>query len=258
MVNKYLELKVGRLFYTFSGQGKTIVFLHGWGQNFSTFSRLIPHLENNFSILGIDLFGFGMSDEPLFPLSLDDYVESVKLLFQELKIENPILIGHSFGGRIAIRYAARNPLSGLILISSAGIRKRSLKRFLKVRAYKIKRLILRIISKEKYNDLVKKSGSADFLNASVVMKRTMSKVIGQHLQKDLKKIKLKTFLLWGIYDQETPYKDAELMAKLLSDSELIPFYKSTHFCYLEEEQRFIKIMKKILLEDKYGKVFVRN
>lgn len=246
---KHLELDFGKMFYYLSGTGKTIVFLHGWGQSSDAFKKIIPHFENDYAVLRIDLPGFGMSSDPLYPLSLDDYVEGVRKLFAELKLDNPIIIAHSFGGRIGIRYASKYPLSALILVSSAGIRKRSLFRFLKIYFYKVKKLIFKIISKAKYQKLIKNSGSRDFRLASPVMKWTLSKVIAEDLRRDLKNVNAKTYLFWGIHDQETPYEDAILMKKLLLDAKLIPFYESGHFCYLNEERKFIKTLKNILLEE---------
>ncbi|MDD3999361.1 MAG: alpha/beta hydrolase, partial [Bacilli bacterium] len=244
----------GKMFYYLNGQGQAIIFLHGWGQNHQTFSKITTELEKDFLVVRLDFLGFGMSDEPGRPLSLDDYVEALGKLIKELNLDNPIIAGHSFGGRVAIRYTKNNPVDKLILISSAGIRKRDMKRFLKVRHYKLKKFFFKFFSQEKYQYLLKKSGSDDYQAASQVMKQTLSKVISEDLRKDLKMIKVKTFLLWGIYDQETPYTEAKIMEEILVDSKLIPFYKSGHFCYLEEEARFIKILKKILLEDDYGNI----
>lgn len=246
---KYLELDFGKMFYYLSGTGKTIVFLHGWGQNADAFAKIIPHFEKDYMVLRIDLPGFGMSCDPLYPLNLDDYVEAVRKLFTKLKLENPVFIGHSFGGRIGIRYASKYSVGGLILVSSAGIRSRSLIRWFKVYSYKFKKIIFRIFSKTKYQKLIQNSGSKDYRESTPVMKRTLSKVIAQDLKRDLKRVNAKTYLLWGIHDQETPYEDAILMKKLLPDAELIPFYESGHFCYMEEERRFIKTLKNILSEE---------
>lgn len=253
MIEKYLETDYGKIYYYLKGEGKPLVFLHGWGQSSETFSKIISIFEDNFLILGIDLPGFGKSDEPKYPLTLEDYVQAVCQIIGKAKITDPVIIGHSFGGRIAIRLANKMPLAALILVSSAGIRKFDIKRLFKIYAYKIKKNFYRIFDDEKYQQLIKTSGSRDYRNASPVMKRTLSKIISQDLRKDLKKITARTYLLWGIHDQETPFQDAILMETLLQDAVLIPFYESGHFCYLDEERKFIKTIQKILFEDNLWK-----
>ena len=70
----------------------------------------------------IDLPGFGESKEPDDIWDLSDYVENLHKLLKELDINNPSLIGHSFGGRIAIKYASKYKVNKLILFGSPCIR----------------------------------------------------------------------------------------------------------------------------------------
>ena len=84
---------------------QTVVLLHGWGQNIEMMKPIGDNLDND--VIIIDLPGFGESSEPTYPWSLDDYVESVRKIVLKEKIKNPIVMGHSFGGKIAILYASK-------------------------------------------------------------------------------------------------------------------------------------------------------
>ncbi|NLD26324.1 MAG: alpha/beta hydrolase [Acholeplasmataceae bacterium] len=251
-------MKFGKVAYYLSGRGKTLVFLHGWGQNFLSFNKITEELKNDYQILGIDLPGFGMSDEPEYPLGLNDYVDTVEKILEHLSLKEPIIIAHSFGGRVAIRYSITRPTKVLILVSSAGIKRRSISLGLKIFCYKVLKRIYRIIARKKYFHLINHSGSDDYVQATPIMKQTMSHIISVDLRKDLRKIKIPTHLLWGVYDEATPYRDALLMHKLISHSQLHPFYRSGHFCYLTEGRKFINTLKRILSEDLYGNIQKHN
>ena len=85
----------------------TIVLLHGWGQNIEMMKPIGDNLKNDFDIVIIDLPGHGISDEPDYVWSLYDFADAVHELLVELKINNPIMIGHSFGGKISLIYASK-------------------------------------------------------------------------------------------------------------------------------------------------------
>jgi pimeloyl-ACP methyl ester carboxylesterase len=99
-------------------EGKNVVLLHGWGQNTEMMDPIGKGLEKDFYITNIDLPGFGKSTEPTYGYTLYDYYEILDKLLTKLKIKNPILIGHSFGGRLAIIYAAKKKVEKLVLLSS--------------------------------------------------------------------------------------------------------------------------------------------
>ena len=89
--------------------GKDIVLLHGWGQNIEMMRPIGDSLCKDYHITIIDLPGFGESDDLKTVWSLYDYVSYLKQLFEELNIEKPILLGHSFGGKISLIYASKYP-----------------------------------------------------------------------------------------------------------------------------------------------------
>ena len=95
------------IYYKYSDIGKdfTIVLLHGWGQNISMMEPIGKFYYDYFNILEIDLPGFGKSDEPSYVWSVFDYAKAINILIKKLKIKEVIMIGHSFGGKIALAYA---------------------------------------------------------------------------------------------------------------------------------------------------------
>lgn len=238
-------------YYTKVGKGPPLILLHGWGQNKETFRQILEELKDSFTIYIPDLIGFGYSDEPDTSYNVNDYVKFLKAFIQDLNIIDPIILGHSFGGRIAIKYAYSNPnIKMLVLVSSAGIKKRSIKKTLKIIKYK---LIRKYYKMKKdilaYNRLKTNSGSSDYYNATNLMKGTLSKVIKEDLTKYLKKIKVKTLIIWGKNDLTTPYKDAIKMKHYLKNSQLITFNGCGHFPYIEKQTDFIKVLKLYLQGD---------
>ena len=174
--------------YEVHGTKTPIILLHGWGTNINTFNNLINYLKDDYTVYAIDLPGFGKSNEPKFPFKLDDYVRFLEIYIKELQIENPIILGHSFGGRIAIKYASKNQnISKLILVDSAGIKKRlTLKKKFQIIKYKFLKMYYRKTKNvTKYNQLIKVSGSPDYASATNVMKGTMIKVIKEDLKRYL-------------------------------------------------------------------------
>lgn len=179
---------------------KQTIFLHGWGLDKNSFLSLANNLPNLEKIL-IDLPGFGKTELPKKAWGSFDYAKYIKQNFLKKNKKN-ILIGHSFGGKIAIKIASNYPdlVDKIILIASAGLRK-------KINFKKIIRKILKI-------------NSQDYNNAGV-LKPILSRVVRENLTQDLKKIKCPVLLIWGQEDKETPIWIAKKMAKLIKNNKLI-------------------------------------
>lgn len=233
------------------GQGEEIIIIHGWGRSIKDFNSIAKVLSKKYKVYLIDLPGFGNSDEPEKPYELDDYINLIENFVQYQKITNPIIIGHSFGGRIGIRYAIKNKVQKMILISSAGIKRFSLKVKIKIIRYKIKKWFYRKFNKvSAYEKLVTTSGSADYIASSDIMKKTLSNVISINQTKELNKITCEVLLIWGKDDQATPYKDALLMQRKIKNVGLVTL-NTGHFCFLEDSYTFNKVIMSYLgIEEK--------
>lgn len=248
MTFKYQNLNI--YYEEYNGGKKEIIFLHGWGNSSKTFINQVNFLKNQYHLYLIDLPGFGKSNEQLKIYSLDDYVNLIKDFIKEKEINNPILIGHSFGGRVIIKYLKTNYVDKIILIASAGIKqKKTIKQKLKIINYKIKKKWYQLTKNYvEYNYLIKTNGSTDYQNASTILKSTMVKIINEDLTKQLKTITSKTLLIWGQNDTETKINDAYLFKKLIKNSTLTIFKNAGHFVHIDEYQNVNELIKKFIEE----------
>lgn len=234
------------IYYEKYGKGHTIVILHGWGRSIEDFVNISKILSEKYQVYLIDLPGFGKSNEPLKPYSLDDYVNCLIEFFKKEVIKDPIIIAHSFGGRIAIRYAIEHKVKKMILIASAGIKRFSWKNKIKIINYKVKKWYYKKFNKiALYEKLITTSGSDDYRLSSNIMKKTLSNVVNTNQRKEIKKISCEVLLIWGKNDCATPYKDALLMKRQIKNSGLVTF-NTGHFAFIEEEFAFKKVISSYL------------
>ena len=218
------------------GEGKCLVFLHGWGGEIASFQGLADRLFFRFRTILIDLYGFGKTPHPSHPLSLSDYADGVRRLLLDLGVEECVLIGHSFGGRVAMRIAAFDPrVTGLVLIDSAGVLPhRGVKYHCKVAAYKIaKKLRLKKLPQ----------GSEDYRRLSGAMKETFVNVVNESSEKDALAIAVPTLLVWGDQDKDTPFYMCRRLNKLISGSECVVMKGCGHFSYLERPDFVCRVIR---------------
>lgn len=243
--------------YEVTGSGKPVVLLHGWLANLETMRPLAKALESKFKVYNIDIIGFGKSELPDEPLNTDGFGDFLKSLLQELKIENPILIGHSNGGRTIINAVGRGIVEPkkIVLIDSAGIKpRRSIKYYIKVYTFKVCKNILKMLpNNEKTNKIrekvLNKFGSSDYKNSPEVLRKTMSIILNEDQKKYLPNIKVPTLLVWGKNDTATPIEDAKIMEKLIPDAGLVEYKNSGHFSYLENLNNCIIVLFEFLKDE---------
>ena len=227
--------------YEVMGNGNPVVLLHGWLTDLETMRPLANNLCNNFKVYLIDVVGFGRSDIPERPLNTDDFGNFLRDLLDALKIENPILIGHSNGGRMIINAVGRGIVSPkkVVLIDSAGIKpKRSMWYYTKVSVFKIGKKVLNMLPDtktiKKFKEKLRNSvGSADYKASNNVLKETMNIIFNEDQTDKLPNIKVPTLLIWGSLDDATPISDAKKMEQLIPDAGLVEYKYSSHFSYLE-------------------------
>ena len=218
-MDKFFTYNGIRLHYEDCGEGHPILLLHGWGCNATTFNAIRPFLEACFRVLTVDFAGFGQSDEPSEVWGVEEYTRSIEALAQAEGVENPILIGHSFGGRVSIVYASRNKVQKVMLVDAAGVKpKRSLTYYRKIYTFKlIKRLLPLFVGKARAEKIIEqrraKAGSSDYSQASPKMRAILSKVVNEDLCHLMPKIAAPTLLFWGENDTATPLADAKKMEK---------------------------------------------
>ena len=227
--------------------GKNIVLLHGWGQNIEMMDPIGKRLQKDFYITIIDLPGFGKSSEPTYGYTVYDYFEIVDELLRKLKIKNPIMIGHSFGGRISIIYAAKKDVEKLVLLASP------FKRSVKKNTFKIKLLkfLKKVpVVKELESYMKTKIGSRDYRNATPIMRLILVNTVNEDLTEYLKQIESPTLLIWGDLDTEAPLEDAKYAETIMKDAGLIIYQGATHYAYLERINEVINVLNVFLKEGK--------
>lgn len=242
-----------RVRFLTTGTGADVVLLHGWGCDHTIWSGVQKHLETaGFRTTSLDFPGFGESDEPPVPWNMEDYTLWFESFLATRGIVNPIVIGHSFGGRVALVYGSRSPVSKIVLVDAAGVKpRRSAKYYIKVWSFKaLKRLAPFVVGRKKAAEIVErrraKASSADYNAASPVMRGTLSRVVNEDLRRFMPHIAAPTLLVWGENDTATPLRDAKIMEKLIPDAGLVTFDGAGHYSFLEHPARFAAILDSFL------------
>lgn len=255
-MEKRAKLNGVEVAYSVEGEGLPVVLMHGWGCNSSTVVSIANALLPKVRVFNIDLPGFGKSEEPREVWGVYDYEEMLRQLIEHEAIERPTIIGHSYGGRVAIAYAAHHAdVNKLVLVDSAGIKPRhSLKWYIKVYTYKAaKHLLPLLLGKEKGEKALDKvrgrSGSSDYRNSSPMMRAIMSKSIAQDLRHLMPDIKASTLLIWGEADTATPLADAKQMERLIAGSGLVTFPGCGHYSFLDNPGQFRAVLRSFLNDE---------
>ncbi len=243
-----------KIAYKESGAGdNVIVILQGWGTNMAAYDSVAACVNAKYRVIQLDFPGFGDSDEPRDPWAVEDYARFMVKFMDALHIEKASLIGHSYGGRVIIRLAARTSLpfeiSNIVLIDSAGILpKKTWKQKLKIKTYKVMKKITALkpiyaICPELIDDWKSRQGSADYRNASPMMRQCMVKAVNEDLTPLLKDIRQDTLLIWGDRDTATPLSDGRLMEQLIPGAGLAVINGAGHFSFLDQPAVFRRIME---------------
>ena len=224
------------------GKGKDILLLHGWGQNIEMMKPLGDAFCDKFRITIIDFPGFGQSEEPKEPWTIDKYSLMLEEFVKLTDIKKPIVMGHSFGGRVAIRFSSRNPIEKLVLFGSPCIRIQE-ELSLKV---KILKGLKKLPGMNQIGEFMKQYiGSRDYKAASPIMRQTLVEVVNEDLSKYAREIEEPTLLIWGEQDTEAPVSEAQELEKIMMDAALI-ILPGTHYAYLENLPRVVAILNSFI------------
>lgn len=253
----YLTVKEITIYYEKYGNSKnTILILPGWGNTKETFRYIIDYFKDKYTIYIMDYPGLGKSPIPTKTLTIYDYTEIINEFTKSKNIINPIVIAHSFGGRIISVLLSKYDykIDKLILIDVAGIKpKKTIKQYIKEKIYKLKKHLIKLLPKEKqkkYKEkLFQKYASADYLLLPPTMHQTFKNIINEDLTKYFKNIITETLILWGEKDQDTPLKDGIKINKLIKESALITLKNATHYSYLQYPVLVNKIIYEFIKKD---------
>lgn len=235
-----------------SGSGKVALLLHGWGDDQSTFDDLRRALDKKYTVISLDLPGFGKSGFPEdADWGLTDYAKFLKsFLNNTTKKQIYAIAGHSSGGAIAVRGLGQNLLScqRLILLDSSGIQGYYKKRHRALRAVaRAGKYVAYPLPKTVKNKLKKTAYSTIGSGALVPQEkqRTFKKIIEDDIQPDAANIDVPTLLIYGAQDQATPPFYGQVLHNLMPASAL-KVLPGEHFIHHDQPEKVNQIIKDFL------------
>ncbi len=273
MVQKQIIIK-GLLvnYYVEGGGSAPIIFLHGWRSEGAVWLPLFNNLTTkpstpyflSYTFYALDLPGFGNSEMPKNPFALHDYAEMIRefitkihdsLLLRPLadsdgqakfRIQDVIIIGHSFGARIAIKLAAQNPqlIQKLVLIGSGGARP-----WWRRISICIAKLFKPFFAPRFMQPFRKKIytliGAEDYL-ATPALTQTFLNAINENLMPLCPSIQCPTLIIWGENDLEARLAYGQKMARAIPNAKLAVIKNAGHFCFLDQPEQCIGILQAFL------------
>ncbi|QDP40364.1 alpha/beta fold hydrolase [Radiobacillus deserti] len=260
----YIEIAGIKLYCEYALSEKPTVFLiHGFASSTYTFRRIIPLLREQFSIVAIDLPGFGKSEKSTsFIYSFQNYATLMMKCLETFNVTNAYIIAHSMGGQIALNMALMDPkkIKKLVLLCSSGYLKRS-QRFLIASSYLpfFEKIVYYYVRRKEVKDYLKDV----FYNQTLIdedmitefgrpllekgfyksLIRLMRHREGDLLPHQLQDIKIPTLLIWGEEDRVVPVQVGQRLVQDLPDAQLITYKKTGH---LITEERPEPIFENIL------------
>jgi pimeloyl-ACP methyl ester carboxylesterase len=224
---------------------QALVLLHGWGQSGELMMPIYDYFKDQYRVINVDFPGFGHSEALKQTWGVYDYAAWLHAFLSALNIENPIIVAHSFGARIAIVYSNQHAVQQLVLTGAAGIKdKQSLLVKGKIATYKVLKQLVKLPGLNRYEDQLKKHfGSSDYKETTGFKRSSFVKIVNEDLSGLLKNIKASTLLVWGEHDQATPLWMAKHMEKTIPDAGLVVFEGDDHYAYFHQSQRFNLIIE---------------
>lgn len=218
----------------------TVVILHGWGQDSSDWAVFKKMLEKDFSVVALDLPGFGEELLEDKNWTIPDYADWVTSRLGEIQGDK-IILGHSFGGRIASYIASNRPkwLKGLILYGAPCVYRPSLQIKIKIRLAKILRgLNMRKLFAVKNTELANADGAG--------LGKVFRNAVPFDQTESLSQIAVPTLLVWGEYDSTVPLLIARRIQTLITTSKLAIIDQVGHNAHLENPYLFYGIVKNFI------------
>lgn len=241
--------------YTVEGTGAAVIVLHGWGGSVVSVAPIQAHLSKRYRVYAVDLPGFGHSDPPPTAWTTEQYSSYLLQLFHFWDIKRPIIIGHSFGGRIAIELSVQQAVSRLVLVNSAGLI--PLSRVNKYSEIRLRKAAKWLVSSNIFGtfgatfvELAKRRmGSYDYRNATPVMRDVLVKSVNHDLTNLIARISVPSLLLWGDLDRDTPINDGQRMANLIPGASFVVLAGAGHYSYIDRPTEFFLALDDFLAKE---------
>jgi pimeloyl-ACP methyl ester carboxylesterase len=229
------------------GQGTPVVCLHGWSGRLESMLPVVTCLRGDYRVVALDLPGFGESPVPSSAWGTADHAEYVVDVLACLEVGRAHFVGHSFGAKTSLYIAATHPrvVDKLVLVASTGLRTApSLGVRLRRGASRAARAAGRLGRPgRKVKDALYRHIASDDYRLAGELRPMLVKVVNEDLSGLLGRVAASTLLVWGTEDEAVPLEHAEIMERLIPDSGLVAFEGAGHFAYLEEPERFCRVVR---------------
>lgn len=224
-----------------------IIILHGWGADASRFAGLKTRIKSQgWPVCIPDIPGFGKEPPPETAWHVNDYVQWLETKRDELGWEQICLVGHSFGGQIALKYTVVYPerVSRLILIAPAAVRqKRRLWKWIIKWFVEAGKLIFSLPGINVFYDwsrwlVYRLLGSVDYYRSTGVMREIIKNILDEDLQGIMAEVACPVLLLWGETDQLIPIQESEIYRAKIPDIAFESHPQGHNFAYYDDEYVF--------------------
>lgn len=258
MMNLFLTKENVAIHYKTKGSGYPIILLHGVFQDMDVFDPLIKKLSKNYQVISIDLRGHGLSDTP-HDSRVDDYISDIQQLLNALFINSAYVIGLELGATIATGLTYKNPdlINGMVLINPTDDHST----FPDNRIYDRHADEIRTMSDEDKEKYLLRFRYKNIKQAKKFVKshipsndlQTMEEEIAVKSSfKDfdiislLPDIETRTLVISGQYDGKILYSEGKRISELLPNAEFKLFEGSGELPFIEEKEKFIKVLEEFL------------
>ena len=250
----FIDVKGLKTEYIEEGEGTPVLLLHGWGASFDTYKGIISALKDRCRLVAVNFPGCGNSETMKEPWSLEDYCDFCLEFMEKTGLENPIIMGHSHGGRVTLKMTAEKQVNPpkIVLLDSAGlIPRKSAKQKFRAKSFKAIKTVLTLPVIKNYSEgLLNKArayyGSADYNAAPEVLRKTLVRLVNTDLRDILPNISCPTLLIWGDKDTATPIEDAKTIEGLIPDAGLCVLEGTGHYSFLEKPFHAHKILQSFI------------
>lgn len=241
----------GNLFGEPYGEGPVrVVWLHGWARRGGDFAACGAILaERGVASVAFDLPGFGSSPLPTVAGGARLYATLLAGALAELAEEPLILVGHSFGGRIATVLGATHPelVAGIVLTGAPILRSRAATK--SPLRYRLIRSLHRngLVSDERMEAARQRFGSTDYRNSSGVLRQVLVATVNESLEAELAQIKAPVAMVWGELDAEVPVTIARRAQAFISSTHSLRVVNGAgHLLPIEAPQELVAEVEKFL------------
>lgn len=251
MEERHISIEGRVINYKIAGSGPAVLILHGWGRGSDGYIQVIETISGaGFQAIVPDLPGFGKTKPPQKIWGVQEYSDFVLRFMDQLGVQKCILFGHSFGGQVAVKVALTSPqrIERLILCAAAVLRKKPEEGIDPIRLItKIGKFFFTLWPLNVFSDVARKAlyrilGNTDYLYSQGIMKYVREKVLIEDLYPLLRKVSVRTLIIWGDKDKATPVVEAEIIKERISNSSLEIIKGVGHVPYKEAPDRFFEIL----------------